>query len=94
MTSILGRMFNSNRARSIETAPPAEESAYAVAVRESDDLLAKMRAAYSSTDPVRQAMADIWAQRHNIPFQTTITEAVQEMNAPLYQQPARGNVKK
>lgn len=93
MTSIISRLFGSRPSKPDPVVTEADES-YAAAVRESDDLLAKMKAAYSSTDPVRQAMADIWAQRHNVPFQTTITEAVQEMNAPLYQQPARGNVKK
>lgn len=93
MTSIISRLFGSRPSKPDPVVTEADES-YAAAVRESDDLLAKMKAAYESTDPVRQAMADIWAQRHNVPFQTTITEAVQEMNAPLYQQPARGNVKK
>lgn len=86
MTSLLGRIFGRGSARAIE-APPPEDSAYATAIRESDELLAKMRAAYASTDPVRQAMADIWAQHHNIPFMTTIHEAVQEMNAPIKQKP-------
>ena len=85
MMSILGRIFRAKPARAIET-PPAD-AAYEAAMRESDDLLAKMRAAYGSKDPVRQAMADIWAQHHNIPFMTTIHEAVQEMNAPLKQKP-------
>jgi hypothetical protein len=86
MTSILGRIFGAKPPRAIE-APAAADAAYVAAMRESDDLLAKMRAAYGSTDPVRQAMADIWAQHHNIPFMTTIHETVQEMNAPLKQKP-------
>lgn len=86
MTSILGRIFGDKPSRPIETPAPAEESAYAVAMRESDDLLARMRAAYASNDPVRQAMADLWAQRHNVPYVTSVFETVQEMNAPVARQ--------
>jgi len=71
MTSILGRIFGPWRRR--DPAPSTEErqqqvSLYHKAIRESDELLDKMRAAYASHDPVRQAMADIWSQRHNIPY--------------------------
>lgn len=84
MTSMIARLFGSRPPRP-EPVKTESDEAYAAAMRESDDLLAKMKAAYESTDPVRQAMADIWAQRHNVPYQTAVVETVQEMNAPLYQ---------
>ena len=85
MTSIISRLFGSRPSKPDPVVTEADES-YAAAVRESDELLTKMREAYKSHDPVRQAMADLWAQRNNIPFTTTVYEAVQEMNAPLQQQ--------
>lgn len=80
MTSIFGRIFSLRPIPAPPVQASAAEDRYAVAVRESDDLLQKMRAAYASTDPVRQAMADIWAQRHNVPYVTSVYETVQEVN--------------
>jgi hypothetical protein len=59
---------------------------YRRAMTESGDLLAEMREASRSDDPVIALMADIWAQRHNVPYVTTMYEATQEMNAPVEQQ--------
>jgi len=55
------------------------EHAYEEAMRQSSDLIRYMRSASNSTDAARAIMADIWAQNHNVPFLTTVFEAVQEM---------------
>lgn len=83
MTSVLGRLFGARAEERRAVQSPPTESRVAVALRESDELLQKMRTAYQSNDPVRQAMADLWAQRHNVPYVTSVYETVQEMNAPL-----------
>ena len=46
------------------------------------DLLARMRDSSSSTDAARGIMADVWAQNNNIPFLTTVFEAVSEVKPP------------
>lgn len=78
MTSILGRIFGS---------PPDEDDSYARAMNASDELIARMREASNSTDPARAIMADVWAHNHNIPFLTTVGEAVQEMKSGTNQKP-------
>lgn len=78
MTSILGRLFGYR---------PVEDDTYARAIAVSSDLLARMRAASRSSDPARAVMADLWYQRHNVPFLTTVHEAVQEAKSPLEQKP-------
>lgn len=62
-------------------------SAYRRAVRATDELVERMREAESSTDPARSLMATIWLQRHNVPFIATVHESVQEVAAPLDQDP-------
>ena len=57
------------------------DSRYREAMMTSGDLLARMRESSTSTDPARAVMADIWAQHNNIPFMTTVYEAVQEMKS-------------
>lgn len=51
---------------------------YHEAMRQSTDLVRHMRDCSMSTDAARAIMADVWAQNHNIPFLTTVYEAVQE----------------
>lgn len=60
---------------------------YAVAMAESGDLLREMHAQELSHDTVSAMMATIWLQRHNIPFVTTVHEAVAEAHAPIAQDP-------
>lgn len=50
---------------------------HAIAV--SSDLIKQMQERSLSNDPARSLLADIWAQRHNVPYITTIFEANQEM---------------
>jgi hypothetical protein len=61
---------------------------YARAVAASDDLIRRMRDSSASGDPVRAVMADLWQQRHNVPYVTTVYEAVAEMSAAVDQKPA------
>lgn len=66
----------------------ARNAAFHRAMQASDDLIDRMRAASRSNDPIRAIMADLWAQRGNVPYVTTVFEATQEMNAPVsYQRP-------
>lgn len=45
----------------------------------SDDLINRMRDASASKDPVRALLADIWAQRQNVPYIITMYESNREM---------------
>ena len=56
-------------------------AAYESAMRRSDDLIKKMERASQSKDVVPAMFADIWLQRHNVPFMTTVFESVREMKA-------------
>jgi hypothetical protein len=85
MTSLLGRIFNGKPPPA--PGPSRGEAAYAKAMATSDDLLTRMRSASQSTDPFRALLADIWAQHHNVPFMTTVVEAVEEAKSPLEQRP-------
>lgn len=58
---------------------PTSDVAYQQAMGVSDDLIRQMREHSASNDAARAVMADIWAQRHNIPFMTSTYETVQEM---------------
>lgn len=71
---------------SINRAPrSAGDHAYEQAMAASDDVLNHMRRAPPSTVPARSVIADIWAQRRNVPFMATVIEAVEEMKSPLQQ---------
>ena len=72
--SLLRRIFGAHQ-------PPRSDMAFGAAMNTSDDLISRMRESSGSKDAVRAIMADIWAQHHNIPFMTTVYEAVQEMKA-------------
>lgn len=58
------------------------DTAYRAAMGVSSELIEKMREYSSSNDAARAVMADVWAQRHNIPFLTSTFETVQEMKEP------------
>jgi hypothetical protein len=85
MTSIIARIFNG--ALAAPASPSRGDIAYAKAIASSDDLIRRMQEASRSKDAVRAVMADIWAQRHNVPFMTTVVEAVQEAKSPVAQSP-------
>lgn len=69
--SILGNLFARRQSPG--------DVAFNQATRENSELISHMREASGSTDAVRALMADIWAQHHNVPFLTTVYEAVREM---------------
>lgn len=72
---------------SINRGKSAGDRAYEHAMAETDDVISYMRQASNSKDPARAVMADIWQQRHNVPYMTSVLETVEEMKAPLKQSP-------
>lgn len=69
--SLIGRLF-------APRSSGASDVAFQRAMGISNDLLNRMKETSKSKDAVRAVMADIWAQAHNVPFMTTVYEAVQE----------------
>lgn len=65
----------------------AGDCAYHQAMAVSEDVLTRMREASRSNDPARAVMADLWSQKHNIPFMASVVEVVEEMKSPLKQSP-------
>lgn len=84
MTSIIARIFNGAL---VASGPTRGDLAYDRAIAVSDELIQHMQEASRSKDAVRAVMADIWAQRKNVPFMTTVVEAVQEAKSPVVQSP-------
>lgn len=72
---LIDRIF-SPRAR-----PCASDIAYHTAMGVSDELIQRMRDHSNSSDPARAVMADVWAQRRNVPFMATVFESVEEMKS-------------
>jgi hypothetical protein len=60
-------------------------AAFKRAMEVSGDLISHLREA--SNDPASTVMADIWAHHKNVPFMTTIYEAVAEMTSATDQHP-------
>lgn len=58
--------------------PTRGDVAYDRAMRASDDLLERMKEAGREMDAVRAVMADILSGAQNVPFMTTVYQAVQE----------------
>lgn len=58
---------------------------YKLAMQESDELLAGIREAEKAPDPITAMMRSMWAHRDNVPFATTMHEAIEEMRTPLEQ---------
>ncbi len=52
--------------------------AYERAMDASADLLFRIREAGRETDVARSMMSDIWTQSENVPFMTTVYQAIQE----------------
>ena len=84
MTSLLGKIFGGPAEAPV---PCRGDMAYAAAMMETDEVLKHMRESAESTDAARAVMADVWAQNRNIPFLTTVIEAVEEAKSPLEQRP-------
>lgn len=85
MTSLLGRIFNH---RPVTTSAPMRgDIAYAEVMRKSDDLLHRVNSSPPPSPSVVAVIVDIWSQRRNIPFLTTVVEAVEEGSAAIKQRP-------
>lgn len=54
------------------------DAAYDRAMDASADLLFRIREAGREADVARSVTADIWSQAQNVPFMTTVYQAVQE----------------
>jgi hypothetical protein len=66
-------------------------AAFDQAMRTSGDLIGRFKHASESDDPIRAMFADMWLERHNVPYVTTMYQANQEMIQPLRQQSTSGN---
>jgi len=44
-----------------------------------DDITNRMRSYSAGPDPIKGLMSDLWQHRNNIPFVTTVYEAIQEV---------------
>ena len=73
MSGLLRRIFGERRRHS--------SGAFDRAMDTSGDLIERMRDASLSRDAFRGVMADIWSQKHNVPFMTSVYETVAEMKA-------------
>jgi hypothetical protein len=73
--------------RKVFGSPSPGSDAYDRAMNVSGELLVKMQKYSHSTDAPRAIMADVWVHNHNIPFMTTVFEAVQEAKSPLEPKP-------
>ncbi len=67
----------------INRCPTSGDEKYHLAMQSISDLSEKIQE--NKDDPAREMVADILANRHNIPYLTTVYEAVQEVNAPIKQ---------
>ncbi len=82
--NLFGRLLGRGRE------PSAADGRYLHAMSLTEEVTVKMRETAASNDPVRALMADLWAQHHNVPFMTTVYEAVQEMKSATDQRPEGG----
>lgn len=59
--------------------------AFEKAMQTSGELIGRFEQASGAPDPIRAMFADMWLERHNVPYVTTLFEAHQEMLLPLRQ---------
>jgi len=57
--------------------------AYDRAMQATGELIERFEEASRSPDPIRAMFADMWLERHNIPYATTMFQSHQEMISPL-----------
>lgn len=81
MTGLFAKLFGSGNSAT------GAASKYETAMEISDELHRRMMAHSTGSDPARGVMADIWSQRNNVPFMTTVVEAVAEAGAAIQQRP-------
>jgi hypothetical protein len=63
--------------------PLPKTDKFEAAMKESGDLIQYFREASNDHHPIRAMMADLWLQRHNVPFVTTTYEAMTEMKSAV-----------
>lgn len=78
MMDVLKRIFGMSSNRADSAFRMSGDVAYDRAMDASADLLFRIREAGRESDVARSLMADIWSQAQNIPFMTSVYEAVQE----------------
>lgn len=64
--------------------PTLAEEKYYRAMQMSSDLLRRIRGERIH-DPALMVVSDVISHRNNVPYMTTVYEAVEEVNAPLKQ---------
>lgn len=60
------------------TFSPAVEKAD-TAIKMADELTVEMKRYSSGDDPIKSLISDLWRHRNNVPFVTTVYEAIQEV---------------
>jgi hypothetical protein len=60
--------------------PAMADAAYQAAMRESGDLLDRMRG--RSSEPVDAVICEVWRRREDLPFLSEVFEAAQEAGTP------------
>lgn len=59
--------------------------AFDKAMSTSGELIGRFKHASESPDPIRAMFADMWLERQNVPYVTTLFEAHKEMMQPVLQ---------
>jgi len=62
-----------------------KNASYDRAMKLSGDLIDKLGEVAKARHPVLEIFVDLWTERNNVPYSTTMYEANQEMIAPLRQ---------
>jgi hypothetical protein len=78
MMDVLRRIFGMGSDGTAREPRSRGDVAYDRAMDASADLLFRIREAGRESDVARSLMSDIWSQAQNIPFLTTVYQAVQE----------------
>lgn len=68
-------------------APAKAPDAYDRAMSVSGNVLQKMEEASESHDAARAVMAGLWLHSRNVPFMTTVYQAVEEVSSGIDQKP-------
>lgn len=79
----MGALHAMSRYLTVKRERPRATPAIDMALAASDDLIERMRSSTMSGDPVRGIMSNLWEQRHNVPYLTTMYEANAEMTAAI-----------
>lgn len=78
MKDLIKRIFNGEPGHGIASTLTPGDIAYDRAMKASEEVLVSLRQSRPRTEAARSVMSEIWSQAHNVPFMTTVYEAVQE----------------